>query len=498
MNRDQRRSGLLLHPTSLPGGGGMGSFGASARQFVDFLAEAGQRLWQMLPLGPVSYGNSPYTATSAFAGNPYLIDLAELHQLGWLQVDPLADAPEDGWRADFEAASQHRERWLRRAFEGFEARATQAQRDQLAAYCQEQASWLEDFAKFQVLSARYEDQLWTTWPAEHRLRQPEAMQALEAEAAVELRRARFIQWVFERQWQALRAYANEQHIEVVGDIPIFVSLHSADVWAHRELFFLDEEGAPTVVAGVPPDYFSETGQRWGNPLYRWDVMAQDQYAWWVSRFARSVQMFDAVRVDHFRGFEAYWEIDADSPTAIDGHWVKGPGRALFDAVHEALGDLQIIAEDLGEITPEVEALRDELGLPGMKILQFAFGGDAGNTHLPHQHPFESVVYTGTHDNDTTVGWYWGAPQHVRDYLWKYARVSGDGVGWGMIAEAMRSNADWAIVPVQDVLGLGGDCRMNVPGQAQGNWGWRLTQGQLQSAHAQRLRELTQVYGRARR
>jgi 4-alpha-glucanotransferase len=497
MKRAQRRGGVLLHPTSLPGGHGIGGLGASARAFVDWLEAAGQRLWQVLPLSPVSYGNSPYTATSAFAGSALLIDLEALREAGWLEGDPGSDAPPDGARVDFDAVAAHRARWLAAAFVGFEARASAQERASLAAFCAREAAWLEDFVCFEVLVGLHDGALWTSWPRALRERDPAALAALAREHAPALARARFLQWVFDEQWSSLRAYARQRGVEVVGDIPIFVSLQSADVWARPALFCLGEGGAPEVVAGVPPDYFSAQGQRWGNPLYRWDAMAAQGYQWWIERFARSARLFDAVRVDHFRGFAAYWEIPASEETAINGRWVPGPGRALFDAVRAALGERLIIAEDLGDITPDVEALRDELGLPGMKILQFAFGGDGGNTHLPHQHPFQSVVYTGTHDNDTTVGWYWSSPQHVRDHLWQYARISGEGVAWGLIAEAWRSCADWALVPAQDVLELGGDCRMNVPGEAEGNWGWRLLEGQLHDEHAARLRELTWLYGRAR-
>ncbi len=495
MKRIARRSGLLLPPTSFAAPGGVGTFGAPARRFVDFLARAGQSLWQMLPLGPTSYGNSPYTATSAFAGNPLLIDLESLVEKGWLTTSPTQDAPQDNESVDFDAVIAHREPLLRQAFAGFLKSATTTEHAALEAFCTAEAFWLEDFALFEVLSITHNRALWSQWPAPARDRHPEALDTLRKAQADELAYVRFVQWVFFTQWTELRAYANERHVEMVGDIPIFVALNSADVWSHRDLFWLDAQGEPTVVAGVPPDYFSELGQRWGNPLYRWDVMEDNGYAWWIQRFEMSARLFDSVRIDHFRGFAAYWEIPASCPTAVDGSWKPGPGRKLFDAVQQALGDFPVIAEDLGDITPDVEALRDDLELPGMKILQFAFGGDAGNTHLPHQHLFRSAVYTGTHDNDTTVGWYWGAPQHVRDHLWRYAKLSGDDVGWGMIGLAWSSCADLALVPIQDVLGLGSDARMNVPGEAKGNWSWRLWSGQLQDQHADRLRELTELYGR---
>ncbi len=496
MARTTRRSGILLHPTSLPSPGGIGTLGAAALAFIDQLAEAGQRCWQLLPLGPLSYGNSPYAATSAFAGSPLLIDLEALEAAGWLGGAWRDTAPPDAARVDFVAVMAHRRAALAAAFEGFEASGSAADHAAFAAFCQAEAAWLDDYARFVVASELHDLRAWTEWPEPLRLRHPEALAALDAAHPQALRRARFVQFAFARQWSALREHARARGVELIGDIPIFVALNSADVWANQALFYLDAAGQPTVVAGVPPDYFSETGQRWGNPLYRWDRHAETGFAWWIARLRQAFACFDTVRVDHFRGFAGYWEIPAACPTAVDGRWVPGPGRALFDAAEAALGALPVIAEDLGEITPDVEALRDDLGYPGMKILHFAFGGDAGNPHLPHHHPFAAAVYTGTHDNDTTRGWYDAADDNARAHLWRYARVGQEDPVWGLLALAWSSPADLAVAPAQDLLGLGAEARMNVPGRPDGNWEWRLLPGQLDEATLARLRDLTTLYGRS--
>ncbi|MBH25239.1 MAG: 4-alpha-glucanotransferase [Myxococcales bacterium] len=492
-----RQSGLLLHPTSLPGPEGIGTLGAEARRFIDALERAGQRCWQLLPLNPTGLYNSPYMTSSALAGNPLLIDLESCVEAGWLERAALADAPVgDLNRVDFATLLPWKEEKLAALWQGFKANASEAERAALAAFREAEGAWLEEFALFVVLGDAHDGAPWTRWAPELRDRDPEALEAAREAHADAIDAVCFEQHLFFEQWTALKGYANARDVSLIGDIPIFVSHNSADVWVHRAHFFLDEAGEPTVVAGVPPDYFSATGQRWGNPLYRWDRMAEDGFAWWVERFRICFRLVDQVRIDHFRGFEAYWEIPADHPTAIGGAWKPGPGRALFDAVTEALGELPVIAEDLGVITPEVEALRDELGLPGMKILQFAFGEDAHNAYLPHNYPGpRCVVYTGTHDNDTTVGWYRAASDRAAHHVRIYLNVSGQEIAWDLLRAAWMSVAGLAIAPAQDVLSLGTEARMNTPGEADGNWAWRMAPGALTEELIQRLRYVTDLSGR---
>jgi 4-alpha-glucanotransferase len=491
----RRAAGLLLHPTSLPGRFGIGDLGPAAHRFVDFLEYAGQRRWQMLPLGPTGFGDSPYQSFSSFAGNHYLISPEALAADGLLDradLDGVPAFPAD--TVDFGSVIAWKLALLDRAFERFESGRAPALREALERFAAEQASWLEDYALFMALKERL-GRAWPEWDRGLALREPAALAEARTSLARPIAAQRFRQLLFHRQWSALRERAHDAGVRLIGDLPIFVALDSADVWARRDLFELDDAGQPTVVAGVPPDYFSPTGQRWGNPLYRWSEHARTGYAWWIERLRALFAQVDFVRVDHFRGFESYWEIPADAPTAETGRWVKGPGRALFDAVRGALGDLPILAEDLGEMTPEVYALRDALGLPGMKILQFAWGGGPDDPFLPHQFTREVVVYTGTHDNDTTRGWYAQARDDERHYARRYLRVDGTDFTWDLIRAAFASVADLAIVPVQDVLDLGGEARMNLPGRMEGNWGWRFREGALAAAHAERLRELVELYGR---
>ncbi len=492
--RPQRSSGLLLHPTSLPGGHGCGDLGPDARRFVDFLAEAGQNLWQIMPLGPPGYGESPYAARSAFAGNPLLISLEALAADGLLTAADLAGAA-DGKPspADFAGAEAFKGERLRRACHRL--RSDAAGRQQLADFIEREQSWLPDYALFMALRDQHGGREWTSWPPELVRREGEALAKARAALAHEIDVHAFAQWAFFRQWGALRTYANEQGVRIIGDVPIFVAHDSADVWARQDLFHLDARGQPTIVAGVPPDAFSRTGQRWGNPLYRWDVLEQQGFGWWVERFRALLATVDIVRVDHFRGFQASWHIPAQEETAVKGKWVETPGRALFAAVRAALGDFPIIAEDLGLITPKVEALRLELGFPGMRVLQFAFGGGPENLYLPHNHAAATVTYTGTHDNDTTVGWYHSQPEKTRDHVRRYFGIDGHDIAWDFIRAALASVAEMAIIPVQDVLALGGEARMNFPGRPHGNWAWRLTAGALTHGHAVRLRHLSELYGR---
>ena len=496
-----RASGVLLHPTSLPGPHGCGDLGPAAYHFVDWLGAARQTLWQILPLGGIGPGNSPYMSSSAFAGNLLLIDLAELHARGWLTAAELQpDARFSDTRVDFSAVVPWRMARLQQAAARFAQTASPAEQADHADFCHHHASWLADYALFMTLADLHGWRDWSDWPAPLAQRDPQALREAASAHAAQIAFWTFSQWCFFRQWKKLRAYANARGIQIVGDAPIFIACQSAEVWAHQALFELDGEGRPTVVAGVPPDYFSATGQRWGNPLYRWSAHAADGYAWWIERVRRTFELVDIVRIDHFRGFAAYWEIPASEPTAIHGRWLPGPGAPLFRAIEAALGALPIIAEDLGVITPDVDALRQEFGLPGMRILHFAFGEDGTNdntnAYLPHNFERNTVVYTGTHDNHTTAGWWAeGAPawrQHVLDYL---GSDSDRDIHWQLIRAACASVADTAIYPLQDVLGLGGEHRMNLPGKGEGHWEWRFTWAQVESAHAERLAQLCRLYRR---
>ncbi|MDB5896225.1 MAG: 4-alpha-glucanotransferase [Rhodoferax sp.] len=504
-----RTSGILLHPTSLPGPHGSGDFGPAAYHFVDWLVSAGQKLWQILPLGGIGPGNSPYMSSSAFAGNVLLIDLAELAERGWLDADALAGADFDDARLDFGRVVPWRMAQLDRAAGRFAAQAESAEAlhhadhaDQadFKAFCQAQAAWLDDYALFMALTESHEGREWGDWPPALVQRQPAAL--AEARQALQGRVGfwQFCQWCFFRQWLRLKAYANERGVLIVGDAPIFIAYQSAEVWARQELFELDPAGKPTVIAGVPPDYFSATGQRWGNPLYRWAAHADEGYGWWIERIRRTFAMVDIVRIDHFRGFADYWEIPASQSTAMFGRWLPGPGAALFEAIETALGALPIIAEDLGLLTPEVEVLRQRFDFPGMRILHFAFGGDAGNAYLPHNYEPNTVVYTGTHDNNTTPGWWAEASEAERRHVADYLGLQGAGVDheihWSLIRAAMSSVADTAITQLQDVLGLDGSHRMNLPGVGDGFWEWRFSWDEVLPEHASRLAHWARLYRRA--
>jgi 4-alpha-glucanotransferase len=493
----ERRSGVLLHPTSLPGEG-IGDLGGEALRFVDWLVEAGQSLWQLLPLVPTTEGGSPYNGLSAFAGNTLLLSPARMVEDGLLDADETDSPP--GLPDDcvkFHDVMRWKARLVRRAYGAFRAEWAPGLKRAFAAYREEEAEWLDDYALFRALREEHGGASWTEWDEGVRRRDPRAVARAHDRLYEEVERHAFGQFLFDRQWAALRRHANERGVRLIGDVPIFVAHDSADVWAHPELFSLAESGEPTVVSGVPPDYFSATGQRWGNPLYRWDAMAKDGYRWWIERFRRTLELVDVARIDHFRGFEAYWEIPAGEPTAMGGRWVEGPGTALFAAVEKELGPLPLIAEDLGLITPEVDALRDELGMPGMRVLQFAFGGgDPDNPHRPENYPPRSVAYTGTHDNDTAAGWFHrSATDEEREGFRSLAGERGGDAAWAMIEIVFRSPADLAIVPLQDVLGLGSEARMNTPGTSAGNWAWRVRPGELTPELAARLRALTVETGR---
>jgi 4-alpha-glucanotransferase len=496
----RRTSGILLHPTSLPGPYGIGDLGPGAYRFVDFLAAAGQGLWQMLPFGPTGYGDSPYQCLSAFAGNPLLISPELLLEDGWLDVtdlDPPVAVPD---RVDFGPVREWKSALLALAHRRFLERASPDDSAALAAFCRDQAHWLDGYALFAALKASQDLRPWTQWPAGLSRRDPQVLAewALTQGEAIQLER--FQQFVFARQWQRLRAYAGARGVRLVGDAPIFVAHDSSEVWTHPEWFYLDDGGVPTVVAGVPPDYFSATGQRWGNPLYRWDRLAEDGYGFWVQRLRHLLGLVDLVRIDHFRGFAEYWEIPGDEATAVHGRWIEGPGLDLFTALRRELGeDLPLIAEDLGVITEDVEALRDRLALPGMAILQFAFEptteGFGQGSYLPHNHRRRLVVYTGTHDNETVAGWWAGLEEPIRDHVRRYLNTDGAEVHWDLIRAALASVADMALFPLQDALGLGTQACMNRPGTMQGNWVWRLQEDALTPALAERLRELASLYGR---
>ncbi|MDE2456948.1 MAG: 4-alpha-glucanotransferase, partial [Burkholderiales bacterium] len=487
--RFPRASGILLHPTCLPGPHGSGDLGPAAYHFVDWLQSAGQRAWQILPLGGIGAGNSPYMSTSAFAGNLLLIDLAELGQMGLLEPSELE--PDRGLfdaHVAFDAVVPYRMARLRKAAARFAAGTTPQRRAEFDAFCVAQRAWLDDYALFMALVEAQDGRLWCDWPAALAAREPLALAGAAHEHAEAVRFWKFCQWSFFRQWAALRAYANGKGVRIVGDAPIFIAHQSAEVWARPDLFELDTAGRPSVVAGVPPDYFSPTGQRWGNPLYRWSAHAAEGFAWWTERVRRIFELVDTVRIDHFRGFAAHWEIPADEPTAVKGRWVPGPGAPLFDAISKALGPMPIIAEDLGVITPDVDALRRQFEFPGMRILQFAFSGDGSDRYLPHNYTPDSVVYTGTHDNDTSAGWWAAANDHERHFARAYLATDGHDMPWTLIRAACASVADTAIHPMQDVLGLGAECRMNYPGKASGWWQWRFEWSQVHAWHAQRLAE----------
>jgi 4-alpha-glucanotransferase len=482
-----RRAGILLHPSSLPGPRGTGDLGGDAYRFVDFLAAAGQSVWQVLPLGPTHDGGSPYQCLSVHAGDARLISLERLVEAGWLDADDL--------RAAGDAYSYGDDGVWARALRGFSAHAEEGMRAGYGAFLREQREWLADYALFVALREESGRAAWTEWPAPLRDRDPAALSAARERHRTVIERVGFEQFLFHHQWHGIRRYANERGVLLFGDMPIFVAHDSVDVWVDRRLFNLDGEGRCAVVAGVPPDYFSATGQRWGNPHYRWDVMAGDGYRWWIRRLGSHLAMFDLVRIDHFRGFESFWEIPADSADAIAGRWVEGPREALFDALVARFGSLPVVAEDLGMITPEVYALRDRYHLPGMKILQFAFDGTPDNPYLPHNHLPLSVVYTGTHDNDTTLGWYQSLEPRARAYADEYLGHPGEEMPWPLVRAAMASTAALAIVPMQDALALDGTHRMNVPGTTEGNWRWRFGWEQVPEDLDARLLGLARLYGR---
>ncbi len=503
--RFPRASGILLHPTSLPGPFGIGDFGPSAHDFVDFLVRSGQSIWQVLPLGPTGYGNSPYSGYSAFAGNPLLVSPEKLVAAGLLAENDLDGVAAPEGVVDFERARPLKDSLLCKAYENYRQNSGSPLQTQFEHFVNKNNAWLDDYALFRALKHQFAEASWSDWEPPLAHRESKAIARARESLHQEIEAQKFFQFLFFRQWHALKAYANERGIRIVGDIPIFVAHDSADVWTNPQQFKLDEQGRPLVVAGVPPDYFSDTGQLWGNPIYNWDQMIRNGFDWWVARVRANLRMFDLLRIDHFRGFAACWEVPAGDTTAERGRWVEAPGRKLFDAIRNALGELPIIAEDLGVITPDVEQLRDDFNFPGMRVLQFAFSKDVSDLNLPHRYRKNVVAYTGTHDNDTTVGWFTSKDEgstrtaedvkSERQFCLRYLNSDGNEINWDFIRAVMASVADTAIIPLQDVLGLGSDARMNLPNSVEGNWKWRVKAGALTDEIVTRLESLSESYGR---
>lgn len=501
-----RASGILLHPTSLPGKYGIGDLGSEAFVFADFLKECGQRYWQILPLGPTGYGNSPYSCLSAFAGNPLLISPEKLLNENLLKPSDLIDIPvfkPDS--VDFEVVTVYKNKVLWKSWEYFNQSAEVGLQNKFQTFCDDNAWWLDDYSLFMALKGANNSTSWNEWSDDIKWRKPEILEIKRIQLKQSIGYYKYQQFLFNKQWMELKKYCQERDIFFIGDMPIFVNIDSDTVWAQPDLFQIDKNGFPAFVAGVPPDYFSETGQLWGNPIYRWEVMEQQFFSWWINRFKATFELVDYLRIDHFRGFESYWEIPGMEVTAVKGHWVKAPGLKLFKTVETTLGTLPIIAEDLGAITPEVKQLRDSLGFPGMRVLQFAFDEDKANEHKPFNFVKNCVVYTGTHDNNTSVGWFLDVDKNTtmsdeqkikeKQFLLKYLGTDGKEVNWDLVRLALASVADTAIIPLQDVLGLGSEARMNIPGTTTGNWRWRFIQEELTDKIKTRLKEMTRVYGR---
>ena len=498
--RFQRSAGILLHISSLPSYGGIGDLGPAAHDFLEFLAAAKQHVWQVLPLCPTGYGNSPYAGSSAFAGNPYLISLEYLADWGWIDGERISGLAGRAGNVDFDAVEARKLPLLYEAAANFLDRGPHnpelaGQWKRFNDFCRTEAGWLTDYALYAELRRRYNTGAWTTWPETIRRRDPKALAQIAREAAYTLAQEQALQFAFSAQWNNLRAAAARHAIRILGDVAIFVNMDSADVWTHPEIFELDEHLKPVHIAGVPPDYFSPTGQRWGNPLYRWDVLEERGFDWWIDRMRRSRELYDIIRLDHFRGFEAYWSIPAGEETAINGEWVKAPGLQLFRSLEEALGPLPLVAEDLGLITPEVDALRIELEMPGMRVLQFGFGDKGAHMHLPHQFKAGTVAYTGTHDNDTTAGWWSALGKTERAAVEALVGEVQDRPTWPLIRAASGSVAEISIVPVQDVLELGSEARMNTPAIARGNWSWRAPEGPWNENLAAKLATIVDVTDR---
>ena len=494
----ERKSGVLLHVTSLPSYGGIGDMGPAAYEFVEFLSSAKQRLWQVLPLSPTGYGNSPYAAISAFAGNPLLISLERLVQDGWLYQGEIEGLAGHSGAADFDRAAREKQPLIERAAKRFLECDNAVLQEKFARFCNAHASWLTDYVRYVVLRQMHDLACWCDWAPEFAARDPKALAKFDDERSRDLNIERAVQFLFTEQWCALKSFCTSRDIAVMGDMAIFVNYDSADVWTNKEVFRLDKQFKPTVVSGVPPDYFSVTGQRWGNPLYNWKLLEKTKFAWWVARVRRQMELYDVLRLDHFRGFEAYWEIDAAAETAIDGKWVEAPGEKLFKQLKKELGDLPFVAEDLGLITAKVDALREGFGMPGMRVLQFGFSDRGAHLHLPHRFVPNMVVYTGTHDNNTTLGWWYEQLNdteraNVVEYLGPLQHPND--IVWAMIRAAERSVAALCILPLQDLLHLGSDGRMNTPANSAGNWSWRYAPEALHPDLSAKLLAITEITDR---
>ncbi len=493
---NERASGILMHPTSLPGKYGIGSLGKSSLEFIDFLAKAKQTYWQILPLGPTGYADSPYQCFSAHAGNPNLIDLDLLVKARLLTQDDLEEFPvlPDEY-VEYDAVQNARLPLLRKAFRNFSLNADSMEKMAYRNFLKEHSKWLSDYALFRAIKANREQKPWYLWENPLKMRDPEAIKTMQSTLHEEIEFHKFLQFIFFRQWMAVKEYAHTRRVKIIGDIPLYIALDSADAWANPEIFEFDENRNPIRVGGVPPDYFSETGQLWGNPLFRWDLLKESGYQWWIDRINTNLMLYDVIRIDHFRGFAAYWAVPYSEKTAIKGDWIPCPGEDFFNALKQTYGNLPIIAEDLGVITPDVESLRDGFGLPGMKILQFAFDSSEANDYIPHNYVKNCIVYTGTHDNDTVVGWFDKASPADRKYVLDYLNTQEKNIHWSFIRLAWSSVANTAIVPMQDLLGLGTEARMNLPGTTDSNWRWRITKGSCTPELAEQLAHLTTLYGR---
>lgn len=492
--RFDRAAGILLHPTSLPGKFAIGDIGPEAFAFCDRLADAGQSYWQILPLGPTGYGDSPYQSLSAFAGNTLLISPEKLVEDGLVEESVLeAGTDPEGGRVGYSRVTFWKDGLFRTAFDVFEHRSDL--HPEFEHFCGEEGHWLDEYALYRAIKSSRSEGAWFQWPEGLKLRQDAAIERAHHDLNPDIRFHKFLQFIFYRQWRDLHQHATSRGIRIIGDIPIFVALDSADVWTNRAQFKLETDGSPRVVAGVPPDFFSETGQLWGNPICDWDAMRQDGFAWWLARFSHALRTVDVVRIDHFRGFVGTWEVPGHDETAEHGQWVSVPGEELFTTLCENLGDMPVIAEDLGAITPEVNALRDEFGFPGMRILQYGFGGDAFNRDLPHNYDRQTVAYTGTHDNDTIIGWFGALDANTRQHVIQYLAADEGDIHWPMIRSLFNSVADTVIIPMQDIFGLGNEARMNTPATTDGNWQWRMAEGAFSDDIVKRLRELSELYGR---
>ncbi len=494
-----RSSGVLLHPTSFPSRFGIGDLGLAAYRFIDFLRESSQQYWQVLPLGPTGFGNSPYSSFSAMAGNPLLISPEKLQEQGLLADEDYAHLPAfPTEKVDFDLVVQTKLPLLKKACENFKANATPLEKTEFDGFCDSKAYWLDDFSLFMALKEVHGGISWYLWEPKFAKREPEAIDQARRDLTNEIFYHKFVQFEFFRQWSQIKTYANMSGIQIIGDIPIYVAHDSADVWSNPHSFCLDEEtGEAALMAGVPPDYFSATGQLWGNPVYNWKQLQDQDFKWWIGRFEAMLDYIDVIRIDHFRGFETYWAVKKGEQTAVHGEWIKAPGEQLFEAIKQQLGKLPVMAEDLGDITPEVEALRDKFEFPGMKILQFAFNSDAANPFLPFNYERNFIVYTGTHDNDTTLGWFNQASDYEKQRVLLYLGcISPEGIHWDFIRLALSSVANQAIFPLQDILGLDTQARMNFPSIAAGNWGWRYQADALTKELSDRLKDLTTLYGRS--